>query len=161
MYCDQCGASLVAGQLRCVRCGKEIRGYYQPSRVQEHVRLLGILWLALSALSVIGGAALVAVANTVFGTWGGFRGPAVNPSTMWLRPFLTFIGCLILAKAAAGFIAGWGLLQRESWGRLLALVMGFISLFNVPLGTALGIYTFWVLLPGEAEQEYRALSQAA
>jgi hypothetical protein len=161
MYCDQCGASLAAGQLRCVRCGKEVRGYYHPSRVQEHIRLLGILWLALSALSVLGGAAVIVVANTVFGSWGGFRGPGLNPNTVWLHPFLTFIGALILVKAAAGFIAGWGLLQREPWARLLTLVMGFIALFNIPFGTALGIYTFWVLLPRDAEEEYRALSQAA
>jgi hypothetical protein len=161
MYCDQCGAALVAGQLRCVRCGKEIRGYYQPSRVQEHIRLLGILWMALSAITLLGGVAVIMVANTVFGTWGGFHGPGLNPNTLWLRPFLSFIGALILAKAAAGFIAGWGLLQRESWARIVALVVGFISLFNVPLGTALGIYTLWVLLPSQAEEDYRALSQAA
>ena len=58
----------------------------------------------------------------------------------------------------AGFFAGWGLLQRESWARILALVVGFLALLNVPLGTALGIYTLWVLLPGQSDQEYRALS---
>jgi hypothetical protein len=31
----------------------------------------------------------------------------------------------------------------------------------VPFGTALGIYTLWVLLPGDSEQEYRRLSRAA
>jgi len=29
---------------------------------------------------------------------------------------------------------------------------------NVPLGTALGIYTLWVLLPAKSEQEYRELA---
>lgn len=161
MYCDQCGSALVVGQLRCVKCGKEVRGYYQPSRVQEHIRLLGILWMALSALNVVGGAVLVVIANTLFATWHGVRGPAVSPNTLWLHPFLTFIGALILVKAAAGFIAGWGLLQREPWARLLTLVVGFIALFNIPFGTALGIYTFWVLLPAQAEEEYRTMSQAA
>jgi len=36
-------------------------------------------------------------------------------------------------------------------------VLAFISLFNVPFGTAVGVYTFWVLLPGQAQQEYDAL----
>jgi len=72
----------------------------------------------------------------------------------WLHPFLSFLGILILAKAAFGFIAGWGLLQREPWGRMLTLILSFLALFNIPFGTALGIYSLWVLLPAEAEQEY-------
>jgi len=51
-----------------------------------------------------------------------------------------------------------GLLEREPWARTLALVLGFLSLFKVPVGTALGIYTLWVLLPAQSEQEYRRLA---
>ncbi|HYL16834.1 MAG TPA: zinc ribbon domain-containing protein [Terriglobales bacterium] len=163
MFCDQCGAPLSAGQQRCGRCGKEILGrvdaiYARRNRVQEHVRLLGILWMAYSALNVVGGVILVVLANTLFGHLSQM-GPPPEVTT-WLRPFLTVIGCLILVKAAAGFIAGWGLLQREPWGRILALIVGFISLFNIPIGTALGIYTLWVLLPSQSDEDYRAFSQA-
>jgi hypothetical protein len=80
---------------------------------------------------------------------------------MWLGPLLTFVGGLILVKAGAGFIAGWGLLQRDPWARILALIVAFISLFNVPLGTGLGIYTLWVLLPTQSDDEYLALTKAA
>lgn len=156
MFCDQCGAPLQPAQQRCARCGKEVIG--QKSRVQEHVRLLGILWMAYSALNVVGGIILVVISNTLFGRFSQ-AGPPPEV-TSWLRPFLTVIGCLILAKAAAGLITGWGLLQREPWGRILALVVGFISLFNIPIGTALGVYTLWVLLPARSDEEYRAFSQA-
>ena len=45
--------------------------------------------------------------------------------------------------------------------RVLALVLGFVSLFtNIPFGTALGIYTMWVLLPADSEREYEALVEA-
>jgi hypothetical protein len=64
-------------------------------------------------------------------------------------------------KGCAGFIAGWGLLQHEGWARILALVLGFVSLFtNIPFGTALGIYTMWVLLSSDSEREYEALAEA-
>jgi len=53
------------------------------------------------------------------------------------------------------------LLQRENWARIFALVMGFIALLNVPLGTALGVYTLWVLLPSQSDDEYQALAEAA
>jgi len=73
---------------------------------------------------------------------------------MWLRPLITVVGWLVLAKAAVGFIAGWGLLQREEWARVMALVIGFVALLSVPIGTALGIYTLWVLLPSQSDREY-------
>jgi hypothetical protein len=40
-------------------------------------------------------------------------------------------------------------------------VVGFLALLNVPIGTALGIYTLWVLLPAQSDDEYKALAQAA
>ena len=80
-----------------------------------------------------------------------------------VHPIMISAGVLTLVKAAASFLAGWGLLHREPWARILALVGAFIGLLNLPLGTALGIYTIWVLLPAESDQEYRslALRQAA
>ncbi|MGA9389290.1 MAG: hypothetical protein WBV69_02485 [Candidatus Sulfotelmatobacter sp.] len=63
-----------------------------------------------------------------------------------------------MAKAAGGFLAGWGLLHHEPWARVVALVPGFIALFHVPLGTAAGVYTLWVLLPTQSQEEYDALA---
>ena len=163
MFCNQCGSPLQQGQQACGRCGAPVLGMvtYRRNRVLEHVRLLGVLWMAYSAFAVIAGIVLAIVAQTVFGRSLYFPGAPPAPSTLWLRPFLSFISALILVKGSAGFIAGWGLLQREPWGRLLALVLGFISLFNIPLGTALGIYTLWVLLPAQSDEEYRAFAAAA
>jgi hypothetical protein len=36
-----------------------------------------------------------------------------------------------------------------------------VALLRIPVGTALGIYTLWVLLPAQSDEEYRALAQAA
>ena len=74
-----------------------------------------------------------------------------------LRSALTTLGILILAKAACGFIAGWGLMHHEAWARVVALVLAFISLFNIPFGTAIGVYTMWVLLPADSQREYDSL----
>jgi hypothetical protein len=163
MFCDQCGAHLQASEPRCGRCGKTVLGLIalRRSRVREHVRLVGILWMAYSALHVVAGVVVLVVARTVFGHAMYLQhGPSPEVS-VWLRPLLTFVGWLILAKAAAGFFAGWGLLQRESWARTVALVVGFIALLSLPVGTALGIYTLWVLLPSQSDDEYKALAEAA
>jgi hypothetical protein len=166
MFCDGCGAEVQPGQPFCSRCGKQIVGSVismQPSRsrVQQHIHLVGILWLAISALNVVGGVVLYILANTLFAHMHDLGAP--EAPTAFLRPLLSVVAILILAKAAFGFMAGWGLLKREPWARILTLVLAFLALVNIPFGTALGVYTLWVLLPGTAEQDYEALaaSQAA
>lgn len=163
MYCDQCGAQLQSGEPRCGRCGKTVLGPIElrRSRVRDHIRLLGILWMAYSAMHVVAGVVVIAIAQILFGRLIHIPNGPPPEVIVWLRPLISFFGWLILAKAAAGFFAGWGLLQREEWARIVALVVGFVALLNIPIGTALGIYTLWVLLPGQSDDEYKALAQAA
>ena len=52
--------------------------------------------------------------------------------------------------AIPGFIAGIGLLRMKSWARIIAIVVGCLNLIHVPFGTALGVYTLWVLLKDES-----------
>jgi len=163
MFCDKCGTQLQQDQAFCSRCGRQILAAIPMTRpmrgrVQEHVRLLGLLWLAFSAFNTLGAIALYIVANTVFGRFGL---EAQGGPRAFLHPLLSILAILLFAKAAVGFIAGWGLLQRDRWARVITLVLGFISMFmNIPFGTALGIYTLWVLLPSESEEEYERLSEA-
>jgi hypothetical protein len=161
MFCDGCGSAVQPGQSFCSRCGKQVVGLVtasQPrrSRVQEHVHLLGILWLAISAFNTVGAVVVFIVASTLFSHLHEMGAPSGVP-TRFLHVLLSVIAFFILAKAACGFITGWGLLQREPWARVLALVMGFLSLFNIPFGTAVGVYTMWVLLPGPSQQDYDTL----
>jgi hypothetical protein len=51
-------------------------------------------------------------------------------------------------------LAGYGLLKRTPWARVLALVVAILSLINFPIGTAIGIYTFWVMLQEEAAEYF-------
>jgi hypothetical protein len=162
MFCDGCGTTVQPGQAFCSRCGKQIVGNLtamlpRPGRVQAHTHLLGILWLAISAFNTIAGVVLYVLANTLFAHLHELGAP--QAPTAFLRPLLTVIGIFVLAKAAFGFMAGWGLLQREPWARILTLVLGFISLFNVPFGTAVGVYTLWVLLPQQSQEEYDAMAE--
>ena len=163
MFCDQCGGQLQVGDVRCGRCGKTVLGLIElrRSRVREHVRLLGILWMAYSSLYVVAGVGALVVAQTILGGTFHINGGPPPEVTVWLRPLANCFGCLILLIAATGFFTGWGLLRREGWARTVALVVGFLALLRIPLGTALGIYTLWVLLPAQSDDEYKALAQAA
>jgi hypothetical protein len=117
------------------------------------------LWLAISAFNTVGAVVLYIVAHTLFPHLREMGAPPEVPGA-FLRVLLTAIAFFILLKAAAGFIAGWGLLQREPWARIVVLVLGFVSLFNIPFGAAVGVYTLWVLLPAHSQQEYDAMASA-
>ena len=62
---------------------------------------------------------------------------------------------------AGGICVGWGLMQRQPWARIAALILGILALFHPPFGTALGIYTLWVLLSNDAGTEYEHMARAA
>ncbi len=160
MFCDHCGKPIPPGASFCQACGRSLSASPATAaggRVAKHVRLLGILWIAYSFLHLLGGGVLMIMANTVFGRMGH----AEVDAPAFLQPMLSFIGLLVLAKAAAGLAAGWGLLERQSWARVLALIVGVISLLNLPFGTALGIFTIWVLLSPKAAEQYQALPRSA
>jgi len=56
--------------------------------------------------------------------------------------------------AAGAFLVAGGLKRRRGAARLAALVLAVLNLIVVPFGTALGFYTFWVLLNNDARREF-------
>jgi len=163
MFCDRCGTELQPGQRFCGSCGKPVGVAVVPpapsGRVARHLHLLAVLWFAASAINLIGAVAVFIVANTLFGH--SIRFENAWPMQGFLQTLLSAVAGLLFLKAVAGFAAAWGLLERQPWARVLTLVLGFVSLIHIPFGTALGIYTIWVLLPAQADEEYRRLAQAA
>ncbi len=163
MFCDGCGGAVQPGQMFCSKCGKQIVGPVSAAqlprgRVQSHVHLLGILWLAMSAFNAVGGVVLLILGNAFFPHLHEMQGVPADVPVGFLTALFSTLGILVLAKAAFGFFAGWGLMQREPWARVVAIILAFISLFNIPFGTAIGVYTMWVLLPGQSQEEYEALA---
>ena len=123
-------------------------------RISGHIRLLGILWLASAAIHLIPGFFLI----SFFRPGSGLLPPE---APLFVNGLLHMVGIFLLGSAVLSVLAGWGLLERQPWARTLAIVLGCLSLIKVPFGTALGIYTMWVLLPAASEEEYRQLARVA
>ena len=62
------------------------------------------------------------------------------------------------ALALPGFAAGYGLLKRRVWGRVLAIIVAALDLFNIPIGTAVGLYALWVLTHEKAAGYFKPAS---
>jgi len=131
--------------------------FEQKSRLRRHLHLLGIFWTAYSAFTLLGGVAVLIVANTLFGRYSRLDSDA----PFFLHPLLTAVAIFMLLKAIAGIAAGWGLAQHFAWARTLTAILGFVSLIDAPFGTVLGIYTVWALLSPGADDEYQAMARGA
>ena len=155
MFCDRCGSRLHDSAAFCPTCGKRLGpAPLMPAqgRIAGHVRLLGIFWMALSIFRLLPGIALWIIFSPGHELW-------IPGVPLFVHGIVRVVAFFILAAGAVGIVAAWGLLERRPWARMLAIVLGFLNLLDMPFGTGLGIYTLWVLLPAQSEEEYRAVSQ--
>ncbi len=163
MFCEGCGAQVQAGQAFCGKCGKSLVGPVQPAnRIEQHLHLLGIFWIIYSILHGFGGVALLIFVNTFLHSMRHIEigaPPVFQNFLSSFQPFFVLIGMLLLIQGIAGVAAGYGLLQRAPWARITAVVLAILAVLNLPFGTAIGIYTFWVLLSPGADIQYEKLSR--
>ena len=62
-------------------------------------------------------------------------------STKWLIVAVIAFTVLFVLVGLAPLIAGYGFRQKKLWVKPLAISLAVVSMINVPIGTALGIYT--------------------
>lgn len=114
--------------------------------MEKHVNVLGVLYIVFSALKILAAIVvfIVLVAAGLF---------SEDPEAMAVTAIVgSAIAFFLILVAVPGVIGGIGLLNRQSWARILVLILGFLKLLNIPFGTALGIYTIWVLFHNETEK---------
>ena len=117
-----------------------------------HVKVLGVLFIVLSALGVLAALAV----GAIFGMAGFATATAGADDAAVALPFIGLTGGLLTAflmiVSLPGLVAGFGLLAFKSWARILAVVLCALQLINFPFGTIVGIYGLWVLLNRDTER---------
>ncbi len=159
MFCNHCGAALQPDYLVCPGCGQRLvaGGPLAPSRLEQHVRTLGILWMIVGAVTLVPALVLLLLSSVVH-----IAIPFSDALARELGPLvLMIVGAGFLLVGAGGLLVGWGLIGHQPWARIVAILVGILALIHPPLGTILGIYTLWVLLSHNAELEYRRMARAA
>ena len=182
-FCAVCGAAVWPTAAEAPAAGYEAVGpagaggsaYYAPagyamqpvrSRVERHVRTAGSLWLVLGAYRLLGLLIAVPIMAAIFGArrsgWGGW-GPGSFGGRFpfehhWMGALIPIITIAVVTMAGFSFLVGYALLTRQPWGRILAIVASILTLLKFPFGTALAIYTLWVLVPAQSAAEYERLA---
>ena len=120
--------------------------------LRMHVKI--VAWLNIVANSIF---LLLGICGFVFFTGIGVFAAADSGDAVAL-PILGLIGTVGLLffamLALPGLLAGYGLLKGKKWGQILGIVDGLLNLFAIPVGTALGAYTLFVLFQNSANEYF-------
>jgi hypothetical protein len=128
------------------------------NRVARHVQTLALMWGVFAGYRFL----TKFFGLTLFHTWARHSNWASwNPGGDWMGMWMPFALTTLLFWCALAALTAYGLSSRQPWARGLALVCGVWALIHPLLGTALGIYTLWVLGPSLSGLEYDRLARPA
>jgi hypothetical protein len=155
MFCSGCGQALIAGQAVCSQCGRPVAAPVPPvpnldfqlQNYASRIHALSIVWFIYGGLTLALGLIGMTFAGAFlngFGPWAHV--PWMHGPWFFGPGFMHFVLGITLVRSALALIAGWGLMERTPWGRVVGIVAAFFCLLRIPVGTALGIWTLVTLL---------------
>ena len=112
--------------------------------MKQHVSLVGALHVGFGILGLFGALAIYLTFDFVYGF--------IEEEPI-VEELFTFIGnslaLIILFISVLGIIGGIGLFSYKPWSRILVMIVSAINCLNIPVGTAKGVYSIWVMMQPE------------
>ena len=113
-------------------------------QLQVHVPIIAWLLIATNLIVAL-------VGFLMFALLMGAASLVRDPEAVMILPLVAaFIPTLMVVLAIPGLVAGFGLLARKAWARILAVVAAVLGLASFPVGTLIGIYALFVLMQDAA-----------
>jgi uncharacterized membrane protein YvlD (DUF360 family) len=122
--------------------------------MMTHVKVLAWFNIALGALGLVVGAAVFGGAMVVTDIFQYAVEDAGIPAAV-LQLVAVVITGIVLVLSLPCLILGYGLANLRPWARVLGIVLAALNLLNVPFGTAVSLYAFWVLMKPETEALFK------
>ena len=127
--------------------------------MSTHIKVLGVLQIALSGCGIFAALALM----LILGGTIGIIGASGNEDAAIAMPLIGLTGMALVAflliLSIPGLIIGIGLLKLRPWARIAGIVISILGMMAVPFGTAVGIYGLWVLFSSETERLFAPPTQ--
>jgi hypothetical protein len=142
--------------------------------MEGHIRAaawLRIVWSTLGLLLTLSGLlffrstgmplirevtrAVVQGAGSAGGSMGAGPDISVDDLAGLVMQSMTVVFAVLLVLEIPGVIVGWGLLRRRPWARPLNIACSIFDLFSIPVGTAVGAYSLWVMFRPETVALFR------
>ena len=115
--------------------------------MKQHVTAVAILHISLGILGILIACLVLA---TLVGVGTFVLAVEQEPVPMLVLSMIALIaGGFTILFSVPGIVGGVALLRYKPWARILMLIVSAIGLLNIPVGTGVGIYSFWVLTRDE------------
>jgi hypothetical protein len=121
--------------------------------MEKHVNVVASLHIGLGILGIL----VSLVVGLILSLVGSFVDDPV--ATRVLPIIANVVIWVIILLSIPGIIAGIGLFKRKEWARILTLILSVIKLMNIPVGTAVGVYSIWVLVQDETTVLFKPVFQ--
>ncbi|TAK19402.1 MAG: hypothetical protein EPO35_00185 [Acidobacteria bacterium] len=127
--------------------------------MRHHIDVLGLLHMVWGVFAGLAGVSLIILAA---GTNAAVNAAPLDAdgssAAVWL---LGATGVILLAAGLGLASTGRRLRRVQAGARQAALVLAVPNLLILPFGTALGVYTYWVLLNNDARDAFGRPQRAA
>ena len=123
--------------------------------MKQHVSFVGALHIGFGILGLVGALAIY------FGFHFVFNFIEDEPIA---QNILSYVGntlaIIILFFSGLGIIGGIGLFAYKPWARILVMIVSAMNCLNIPVGTAKGVYSIWVLMQPETIELFDVSKQS-
>jgi len=124
--------------------------------MEQHVKIVAILNIVCGGLGIL----IALIVLLLFGGLAGVASSDQSPGSEGGAAVLGIVGGIAFIAIALfsvpAVIGGIGLLKFREWARILVIVLSALSLMNIPIGTALGIYGLWALINDDTRALFKA-----
>lgn len=110
------------------------------NKMEKHLTAVAALQVGFSLLGIIAAIIVYTALHNVMQI-------ADDPEVSYVLSIIArYVSLFLLIVSIPGLIGGIGLFMNKSWARILVLIISVLSLLNIPIGTAVAIYSIWVLV---------------
>ncbi len=111
--------------------------------MQKNINVVAALQIGLSIFNLF----IAFLIFTLLKVVGGFVNEPTGSTIISLVADILAIAFIVISFP--GIMAGIGLYKRKEWARILTIILSVVELFSFPFGTAIGIFSIWVLVQDE------------
>jgi hypothetical protein len=116
----------------------------ETRNMKQHISFVGAIHIGFGILGLLGALTIFIIFN--------FAGNFVETEP-FANEILSFLGgtisLIIMFFASLGIVGGIGLFSYKPWARILVMIVSAVNCLNIPIGTAKGVYSIWVLMQKE------------
>ena len=123
--------------------------------MKQHVSFVGALHIGFGLLGLAGAMAIF------FGFQFLFEFIEDEPEVQQVVSYVgNIIALILMFFSTLGIIGGAGLFSYRSWARIMVMIVSAMNCLNVPVGTAKGVYSIWVLMQPETIELFENSNQS-